>query len=54
LNWLEQRLADGCRLDRDIRELVRTQPWTSAHIETFYLERMPRTHGYIYRGNATK
>ena len=27
LNWLERRLADGCRLDRNIRELIGAQPF---------------------------
>jgi SAM-dependent methyltransferase len=54
LNWLQTRLADGCRLDRDIPALVRAQPFASVGVEEFYLERAPRTHGYLYRGIATK
>lgn len=54
LNWLELRLADGCRLDRDIRALVQAQPFASVEIEEFYLDKMPKTHGYMYRGIATK
>jgi hypothetical protein len=48
------RLADGCRLDRDIQALVRAQPFSSVEIEEFYLEKTPKTHGYLYRGIATK
>jgi ubiquinone/menaquinone biosynthesis C-methylase UbiE len=54
LNWLEQRLGDGCRLDRNIRALVAAQPFSSLEVEEFYLEKTPRTHGYVYRGMATK
>jgi ubiquinone/menaquinone biosynthesis C-methylase UbiE len=54
LNWLERRLGDGCRLDRDMRALVASQPFAALEIENFYLEHSPRTHGYLYRGTATK
>jgi ubiquinone/menaquinone biosynthesis C-methylase UbiE len=54
LNWLEMRLADGCRLDRNMNELVAAQPFSSVRVEEFYLERTPRTHGYLYRGIADK
>jgi ubiquinone/menaquinone biosynthesis C-methylase UbiE len=54
LNWLEMRLADGCHLDRNMRELIAARPFSSVEVEGFYLERTPRTHGYLYRGIATK
>jgi ubiquinone/menaquinone biosynthesis C-methylase UbiE len=54
LNWLQMRLADGCHLDRDVRALVTAQPYTSVTIDEFYLEKTPKTHGYTYRGRATK
>jgi len=54
LNWLERHLADGCRLDRDIRALVAAQPFAALAVEEFYLQKAPRTHGYLYRGIATK
>jgi ubiquinone/menaquinone biosynthesis C-methylase UbiE len=54
LNRLQMRLADGCRLDRNIRALVVSQPFSSVEIEEFYLEKSPKTHGYLYRGNAAK
>jgi SAM-dependent methyltransferase len=54
LNWLQMRLGDGCHLDRDIAALVRGQPFVAVNCETFYLEKTPRTHGYLYRGMATK
>jgi ubiquinone/menaquinone biosynthesis C-methylase UbiE len=54
LNWLEMRLADGCRLDRNMRDLVAAHPFSSVEVEGFYLDRTPRTHGYLYRGLARK
>jgi ubiquinone/menaquinone biosynthesis C-methylase UbiE len=54
LNWLELRLADGCHLDRNMKELVAAQSFSSVEVEEFYLESMPKTHGYLYRGIAVK
>jgi SAM-dependent methyltransferase len=54
LNWLETRLADGCRLDRNIKELIAAQSFSSIEVDEFYLEHTPKTHGYLYRGMATK
>jgi len=54
LNWLEMRLADGCRLDRNIKELVGSQAFSSVESEESYLEKAPKTHGYLYRGIAIK
>jgi len=54
LNWLEMRLADGCHLDRNMKELVAAQPFSSVEVEQFYLESAPKTHGYLYRGMALK
>jgi ubiquinone/menaquinone biosynthesis C-methylase UbiE len=54
LNGLQMCLADGCRLDRNIRELVTAQPFGSVEMQEFYLEGLPKTHGYMYRGVAHK
>ena len=54
LNWLQMRLAGGCHLDRDMRALVRAQPFCSLKIDEFYLEKIPKTHGYMSRGMARK
>jgi hypothetical protein len=54
LNWLQMRLANGCHLDRNIRALVTAQPFASVRIDEFYIEKTPKTHGYTYRGVATK
>jgi ubiquinone/menaquinone biosynthesis C-methylase UbiE len=54
LNRLEMLLADGCRLDRDMKELVTAQPFSSVEFDGSYLRGIPKTHGYLYRGAATK
>jgi ubiquinone/menaquinone biosynthesis C-methylase UbiE len=54
LNRLQVRFANGCHLDRNVKELVAAQSFSSVEVEEFYLERMPKTHGYLYRGFATK
>jgi ubiquinone/menaquinone biosynthesis C-methylase UbiE len=54
LNWLQMRLAGGCHLDRDIRALVTAQPFAAVQMDEFYIEKTPKTHGYLYRGIATK
>lgn len=54
LNWLEMRLADGCRLNRNIKALIAGQAFSSLEVEEFYMEKTPRIVGYIYRGIATK
>lgn len=54
LNWLEMCLAEGCRLDRDIKALLVGQPFSSVAVEEFYLEQTPKTHGYLYSGVANK
>jgi ubiquinone/menaquinone biosynthesis C-methylase UbiE len=54
LNWLQVRLANGCHLDRNMKALVAAQPFASVEVDESYLERTPKTHGYLYRGVATK
>ena len=54
LNWLQMRFADGCHLDRNMKEIVAAQPFASVDVEEFYLEGMPKTHGFLYRGMAIK
>ncbi len=54
LNWLEMWLADGCRLDRDMRAVVAAAPFRTVEVEEFDLGWTPRTHGHLFRGVATK
>lgn len=54
LNWLQMRLGDGCRLDRDIRGIVAAQPFGSVRVDNFYMEKSPKTHAYMFMGIAKK
>ena len=38
LNWLQRRLGDNCRLDRNVQALVRTEPFENVSLDEFYLE----------------
>jgi ubiquinone/menaquinone biosynthesis C-methylase UbiE len=54
LNWLQGRIGDGCRLDRNMHELVAAQVFASVVSNECYLEKIPKTHGYMCRGIALK
>ena len=54
LNCAQRLFADGCTLTLDVPELFSTQPFSAVEINNFYMEETPRTHGYMYRGVATK
>ena len=54
LNWLQMRIADGCHLDRNIKELVAEAPFSSVESKEFYMEKVPKPGGYMYCGTATK
>jgi ubiquinone/menaquinone biosynthesis C-methylase UbiE len=54
LNRLQMLLGDGCHLDRNFRELLAGQGWSELAIAEHYLKDTPQTHGYLYRGTATK
>ena len=54
LNGLQRLLGENCQLVRNIRELVMHQPFQSVELDEFYLEKTPKTHGYMYRGVAIK
>lgn len=54
LNPLQRLLGDNCHLTRNIRELATHQPYRSLEIEQFYAAKLPKTHGFLSRGVATK
>jgi SAM-dependent methyltransferase len=54
LNPLQRIVGGGCRLDLDVESVVRSQPFQGVAVGRFEMERMPRTHGSMYRGMATK
>jgi ubiquinone/menaquinone biosynthesis C-methylase UbiE len=54
LNGLQRLFGDGCTLTLDVPELLSTQPFHSVELDSFYMEATPKTHGFMYRGVATK
>jgi ubiquinone/menaquinone biosynthesis C-methylase UbiE len=54
LNPIQRVLGDGCRLDLDVEAIVRSQPFRDVAVRRFEMERVPRTHGTMDRGVATK
>ena len=54
LNGLQRLFADGCTLTLEVPRIVETQPFSSVEIQNFYMQDTPKTHGYMYRGVATK
>ena len=53
-NWAQRQFADGCTLTLDVASLLATQPFSSVDCDTFDMEQTPATHGFMYRGVATK
>ncbi|MDG2206501.1 MAG: class I SAM-dependent methyltransferase [Pirellulales bacterium] len=53
-NGLQKHLVGGCRLDVDIRGLIESRAFSAVSIKNFYMEKMPKTHGYMYHGVAIK
>ncbi len=54
LNPIEGLLADGCRLDLDIEAVIQSAPFRKVEAERFEIKNLPRTHGTMYRGSATR
>lgn len=53
LTPIQKVIADGCHLDRNMRQLVEQQ-FATVTIEEFYAEDFPKVAGYLYQGIATK
>lgn len=53
LTPLQKRIADGCHLNRPIRDLV-AQTFNETSVETFYAASLPQVGGYFYQGTAIK
>ena len=53
LDGLQQRVAGGCHLNREIDKLIAAAPLSVATLERFYAAG-PRTHAYFYVGVAAK
>lgn len=53
LTPFQKRIAGGCHLNRNIRQLVEKQ-FDIVRLEEFYAEKTPKILGYMYKGIATK
>lgn len=54
LSPMNQLIAGGCRLTRDIAGLVKGAGFSIESLEHYYINKVPRTHGYMYQGLARK
>ena len=54
LTPLQKKIGDGCHLDRNIEDLLRFGGFHFITLEKFYMEKVPRVGGYLYRGIAAK
>ena len=54
LNGIQRTVAGGCNLNRDIRALLDQAGVATDAIQTYYFHKLPRTHGYLYAGAATR
>jgi ubiquinone/menaquinone biosynthesis C-methylase UbiE len=52
LNGIQNRVACGCNLNRDIPALIERGGLTVEHLETFYAKGEPKTMGWTYQGIA--
>ncbi|BAY63894.1 type 11 methyltransferase [Calothrix brevissima NIES-22] len=53
LNPLSQVIGDGCNINRNIRQLVAAQ-FANLTVEQFYIPKIPKISGYLYKGVAVK
>ncbi len=54
LNQINHLFADGCKLNRDIKNIISSTNLKISELENFYLEKTPRFAGYQYNGIACK
>jgi len=54
LNAMQGFIAGGCNLNREMKTLIEAAGFTISVLHAGYLPRSPRTHGYLYRGIATR
>ena len=54
LTPLQNRLCDGCSLDKPIAAMITEAGFTIADLSNYFLEGVPKVFGYMYEGCATK
>jgi ubiquinone/menaquinone biosynthesis C-methylase UbiE len=47
-------IGDGCRLNRNAREMIQDAHFAFTHLDTYYMDNAPKIAGYLYQGVATK
>lgn len=52
INPIQQRLAGGCNLNRDIPSLIEGAGFTIQSLDTYYAEAEPKIFGSMYEGTA--
>ncbi|MEL7246570.1 MAG: SAM-dependent methyltransferase, partial [Cyanobacteria bacterium J06573_2] len=53
LNPIQNVIADGCNINRNIRSIVKQQ-FHQVDVEEFYADKTPKLMGYMYKGVAVK
>ena len=53
LNPIQNVIADGCNLNRNIRSIVKQQ-FSQLNVEEYYADKTPKFMGYMYKGVAVK
>jgi ubiquinone/menaquinone biosynthesis C-methylase UbiE len=53
LNPIQNAIADGCNLNRNIRSILE-QEFSRVDVEEFYADKTPKFMGYMYKGVAIK
>jgi SAM-dependent methyltransferase len=52
LNGMQQRVAGGCHLSRDIPAIIESAAMTITHLDTYYGKGQPKPYGAMYEGVA--
>ena len=54
LNGIQQKVAGGCNLNRDIASIIATGGFEISRLENYYGKGEPKAFGYLYEGVAGK
>src|SRR5581483_9290499 len=54
LNGIQQRVAGGCNLNRDIASIIEGGGFTMTRLDTYYGKGEPKPYGSMYEGLATR
>lgn len=52
LNGIQQRVAGGCHLDRDILAILAAGGMRTTRLDTYYGKGEPKPYGFLYEGRA--